>query len=106
MSSLSDQHLISMIDLSTTKKIWNKLETFNEGDIVVKFAKLEGYQVIYENSKMKEDERINGFMERVNEIVLGIQCYGGNISEEEVVSKALRGLPLAYKMKAATINEL
>lgn len=45
-------------------------------------------------------------MERVNEIVMGIQCCGGTLSEDETVSKILRVLPPAYKMKATTINEL
>lgn len=64
MSALSDR--------STTKAIWDKLETLNEGDITVKIAKLECFQVRYANMKMEEDERIFAFMERVNEIVLGI----------------------------------
>ncbi|GLJ21945.1 hypothetical protein SUGI_0410990 [Cryptomeria japonica] len=55
---------------------------------------------------MEEDERFFAFMERVNEIVLGIKCCGGTLSEHEIVLKVLRGFPSAYKMKVTAINEL
>ncbi|GLJ14945.1 hypothetical protein SUGI_0243910 [Cryptomeria japonica] len=55
---------------------------------------------------MEEDEKIISFMDRVNEIVMGVKCYGGNVNEDEFVSNILRVLPLAHKMKATTINEL
>ncbi|GLJ45784.1 hypothetical protein SUGI_0963520 [Cryptomeria japonica] len=45
-------------------------------------------------------------MERVNEIVMRIQCCGGTLSKDKIVSKVLRALPPAYKMKATAINEL
>ncbi|GLJ11353.1 hypothetical protein SUGI_0153510 [Cryptomeria japonica] len=91
---------------STAKSIWDKLETLNEGDTTVKIAKLECFRVRYENSKMEEDEKTSAFMERVNEIVLGIQCCGGSLREDEIVSKVLRALPPTYKMKVTAINEL
>ncbi|GLJ36020.1 hypothetical protein SUGI_0722600 [Cryptomeria japonica] len=106
LSALSDQQIMGLSDRSTTKAIWNHLETLNEGDSTVKIAKLESFQVRYEHLKMEEDERISAFMERVNEIVLGIKCCGGTLSEDEIVSKILRGLPLPYKMKVTAINEL
>lgn len=60
----------------------------------------------YENLKMEEDERISSFMIRVNEITMGIKCSNGNINEDEVVSKILRGLHLAYKMRVNAIERL
>lgn len=83
-----------------------KLETLYEGDQTVNIAKFEGYWVRYENLKMEEDEKISSFMDRVNEIVMGIKCCGGTVNEDEIISKILRALPLAYKMKATAINEL
>lgn len=97
---------MGLIDKSSGKAILDKLETLNEGDPTVKISKLDGYQVRYEKLKMEEDKRNTAFMERVNEIVKGIQCCGGTLSEDEIVSKVLRALPPAYKMKAIAINEL
>lgn len=93
MCRLSDQQIIGLTDKSSGKAIWDKLETLNEANPIVKISKLDGYQVRYENLKMEEYERITAFMERVNEIVMGIQCYGGALSEDEIVSKVLRALP-------------
>ncbi|GLJ37821.1 hypothetical protein SUGI_0769250 [Cryptomeria japonica] len=106
LSALSDQQIMRLSNQSTAKAIWDKLETLNEGDTTIKLAKLECYYVKYENLKMEEDERISTFMERVNKIVLGIQCCGGSLSEYEIVSKVVRALPPAYKMKLTTINEI
>lgn len=96
MCALTDQQLMGLTDKSSAKVMWDKLQTLNEGDPTVKIAKLDGYRVRYENLKM----------ERVNEIIMGIQCCGGSLSEDEIVSKVLRALPLTYKMKATAINEL
>lgn len=106
LCALSDQQIMGLTDKSSGKAIWDNLETLNEGDPTVNISKLDGYRVRYENLKMEEDERITAFMERVNEIVMGIQCCGGTLSEDEIVSKVLRALLPAYKMKATTINEL
>lgn len=83
-----------------------KLETLYEGDQEIKIAKLEGYQVRYETLKKEEDEKISSFIDRVNEIVMGIKCCDGNVNVDEVVSKNLSVLPPAYKMKVTGINEL
>lgn len=102
----SDYQIMRLIDKSSGNATWDKLETLNEGDPIVKIGKLDGYQVGYENLKMEEDERITAFMEMVNKIVMGIQCCSGTLTEDEIVSKILRALPSTYKMKATTINEL
>lgn len=72
----------------------------------MKISKHDGYRVRYENLKMEEDERIIAFMERVNQTVMGIQCCGGTLIEDEIISKVLRTLLLAYKMDATAINKL
>ncbi|GLJ09558.1 hypothetical protein SUGI_0111790 [Cryptomeria japonica] len=95
---------MGLTDKSTAKAIWDKLENLNEGDPTIQISKLDGYFVRYENLKMEEDERITDFMERVNEIILGIQCCCGSLSEDE--TKLLRALPPTYKMKATITNEL
>ncbi|GLJ10718.1 hypothetical protein SUGI_0133690 [Cryptomeria japonica] len=77
---------MGLIDKSSGKAMCDKLETLNEGDPTVNIAKLNGYRVRYENLKMEEDERIISFMERVNEIVMGIQSCSGTLSEDEIFS--------------------
>lgn len=62
-----------LTDKSLAKVVWDKFQTLNEGDPTVKIGKLDGCQVRYENLKIKYNEIIHVFMERVNEIVMGIQ---------------------------------
>ncbi|GLJ16902.1 hypothetical protein SUGI_0291670 [Cryptomeria japonica] len=38
-NALSDQQFMGLLDRSTAKAIWDKLETLNEGDTMVKIAK-------------------------------------------------------------------
>lgn len=106
LCALTDKKIMGLTNKSLAKDMWDKLQTLNEGDPTFKIAKLDGYRIRYENLKMDDNERITTFMERVNEIVMGFQCYGGYLSEDETVSKVLRSLPPAYKMKATAINEL
>ncbi|GLJ37401.1 hypothetical protein SUGI_0759370 [Cryptomeria japonica] len=101
LCALTNQQIMGLTDKSSAKVMWDKLQTLNEGDPIVKIAKLDGYQVRYENLKMEDNERIATFMERVNEIVMGIQCCVGSLSEDEIVSKVLRDLPPTYKMMLA-----
>lgn len=106
LSALCNEKLMNVIELDTTNEIWTKFETLFEDDKEVNIIKIEGYLVRYENLKMKEDERISSFMDRVNEITMRIKCRVQTINEDEVVLKILRVLPMAYKMRAIAIEEL
>ncbi|GLJ38555.1 hypothetical protein SUGI_0785920 [Cryptomeria japonica] len=41
LRALSNQQVMGVSDRSTAKAIWDKLETLNEGDSIVKITKLE-----------------------------------------------------------------
>ena len=60
----------------TTKEIWDKLQTIYEGDIKVKRAKLQIFKTQFESLKMKEEENILEYFERIDEIVNAIQGIG------------------------------
>lgn len=49
LSTLLDQQVMGLSNQSTTKASWDKMETLYEGDATIKIAKLECYQVRYEN---------------------------------------------------------
>lgn len=55
---------------------------------------------------MGEDENINTFMVKVNDLFLSIRCVGGTLEEDEIVAKVLRYFPPTYKHKVATIDEI
>ena len=60
----------------TTKDIWDKLDTIYEGDIKVKRAKLHNFKTQFESLKLKEEENISKYFERIDEIVNAIQGLG------------------------------
>ncbi|GLJ05839.1 hypothetical protein SUGI_0026430 [Cryptomeria japonica] len=43
LCALFDQQIMGLTNKLTTKAIWDKLETLNEGDPTVKISKLDGY---------------------------------------------------------------
>lgn len=106
MSALTDAKMTNVMGLQTAHEIWEKLETLYEGDKHVKVAKLQRLKGKYEFLRMREDENISSFMAKVNDLVLNIRCAGGFLEEDEIVAKVLRSLPLAYKHKVITIDEI
>lgn len=44
-SALTNQKIMGISNKSTVKAMWDKLETLNEGDPIVKIAKLDSYQM-------------------------------------------------------------
>lgn len=75
LCALTDHQTMGLTNKSSAKFMWDELKTLNEDDPTIKIAKLDGYRERYENLKMEDNERIVVFMERVNEIVMGIQCF-------------------------------
>ena len=57
----------------TKKEICDKLQTIYEGDIKVNGAKLHTFKTQFEYLKMKEEENISEYFERIDEIVNAIQ---------------------------------
>jgi len=98
--------MTNVLELKIAHEIWKKLETLFEGDEHVKCAKLYGLKGRYENLRMREDENITSYMQKVNELVCGIQCAGGKLEESEIVVEVLRSLPASYKHRFAAIEEI
>ena len=45
-----------MMNLKSTKEIWDKLKSFHEGDVMVKEAKLQVHRSEYEALRMSNNE--------------------------------------------------
>ena len=89
---------------NTTKGIWDKSQIIYEGDTKVKRAKLQTFKAQFESLKMKEEENISYYFERINKIVNAIQGLGAKLDETEIVEKALRSLPMIYNPKICTVE--
>ncbi|XP_043687750.1 uncharacterized protein LOC122638968 [Telopea speciosissima] len=104
-SSLSINEFTRVVGCATSKKIWDKLQSIYEGDERIKEAKLQHYMAQFEGLKMTEEETIDVFMNRVNEIVNSIRGLGEQITDVVVVKKILRSVPEIYNAKVSAIEE-
>ena len=87
----------------TSKEIWDKLQTIYEGYIKVKRVELQTFKNQFESLKMKEEENISQYFERIVEIVNEIQGLGAELEEKEIVEKVLRSLPMIYNPNISTL---
>lgn len=91
--------------LKITKGIWDKLRSVYKGDLQSKKSKLTNLKHKFENLRMFDDEIIERYIHRVNEVVNYIKGVGGKIEESDVVRKVLQTLLKSHKPKSFAIEE-
>ena len=89
LCGLSNSELVKVMNCKTAKEIWDKLKSVHEGDEKIKEAKLQTHRSQFEMLKMNEDENIDAYMLRVNEVVNAIRGLGKEIKEPSLVKKIL-----------------
>jgi hypothetical protein len=104
-AGLSKKILAKVLNCKNAKQLWDKLETIYARDSKVKRAKLQTLKVQYEGIKMKDEENISEYIERVDNIVNAIRCLGVEVSDNELVEKILRTLPILYNPKVSTLED-
>ena len=67
---------LKVLSCKTAKEVWGKLENIYAGDSNVKEAKLQIYRENFEQLKMKEDENIDAYLQRVDEITNSLEGLG------------------------------
>ena len=68
-------------------------------------AKLQTLKVQYESLKMKDEENISQYFERVENLVNAIQGLGVEVPDYELVENILRTIPMTYNTKVSTLVE-
>ncbi|XXG85802.1 hypothetical protein AAC387_Pa11g0820 [Persea americana] len=104
-SGLVDSELVKVMMCKTAKEIWDKLQSIHEGDEKIKEAKLQTYLSQFESLHMVEDENIDTYMLRVNEVTNSIRGLGEEIKEPVIVKKVLRSLQPRFDSKVSAIEE-
>ena len=92
MCGLVDNELIKVMNYELVKEIWDKLKRIHEGDVKIKEVKLQTYWAQFESLKMNEDENIEVYMLRVNEVINAIRSLREKIEDSVIVKKVLRSL--------------
>ena len=105
-STLSYAEFDEVKDYKTTFDMWNKLKDIYGGDDNVRRAKLEILRGQFDQMRMREDENVAKYVERIKASVSAIRAFGGDIKEETIVSKILITLLPIYAIKVSTIQEM
>lgn len=105
LGSLSQSEFVKVMQLKTTKEIWDKIVPSYEGDNHVKRVKLQSLRIQYETLKMHNDEGIANYFLRIDEIVNRMTNLGEEIKEVTLVEKVLRSLSTKLESKISVIEE-
>lgn len=87
----------------TSKEAWNILQQEFEGDSKVRTVKLKRD---YENERMKENESLNEYFNRLSELVNQMKSYGDTIDDRIIVDKILISLTEKFDPMVAVIEEI
>ena len=85
--------------------MWKKLKEIYGGDDNVRRAKDESLRGQFDQMRMREDENIAKYVERIKASVSSIKAFGGKIEDETVISKVLRMLLPIYAIRVSAIHE-
>ena len=103
--SLSKKVLAKALTCTSAKQLWDKLGTIYVGDSKVKRTKLQTLKEQFEGLKMKEEENICQYFERIDTIVNVVRGLGQNVSDDEIVDKVLRTFSMIYDPKVSTLED-
>ena len=85
--SLTKSEFFKVMQLNTTKEMWDKIILSYEGDAKVKSATLQTLKIEYENLKMHSDESIASFFLCLDDVVNRMRNLGETITESTLVEK-------------------
>ena len=105
LGSLSQSYFVKVMQLKSTKGIWDKIILIYEGDSQVKCAKLQTLRIQYETLKMHNDESIASYLLCIHEVVNCMKNLGQEIKEVTLVDKVLRSLSAKFESKVSAIEE-
>ena len=105
-STLSYEEFDEVKDSKTTFEMWNKLKDIYGGDDNVRRVKAKIHRGQFDHMRMREDENVAKYMERIKASVSAIRAFGGEIKEQIVVSEILRTFPHIHAIRVSTIQEV
>eukprot|EP00253_Pinus_taeda_P032890 PITA_32890 len=105
LGSLSQLEFIKVMQLKTSKEIWDKIILSYEGDDQVKRKKIQSLRIQYETLRMQNDESVANYFLHIDDIVNRMKNLGEEIKEVTLVEKVLRSLSSKFESKFYAIEE-
>jgi hypothetical protein len=90
LGGLKNYICVKVMHCKSAKETWDKLEVVYEGYSKVKEFKLQNYRSQFENLKMKEEENIVEYFNRVDEVVNSIRVEGEELTDKTIFQNILR----------------
>jgi hypothetical protein len=101
-----DESIFPRIAAATkSKDAWDALHNGYQGNAKVLTIKLQTLRRNFESSMMKEGDSMHDYFSNTLDIVNQIRKFGENLSEQKVVEKILRSMPMKYDHVVAAIEE-
>ena len=85
ISGLIKYVYLKVLSCKTSKEVWGKIENIYASDSNVKEEKLQIYKAGFEQLKMKEDENIDAYLHRVDELTNAFESVGEPVDTKIVV---------------------
>ena len=92
-------------DYKFANAMCKKLREIYGGDDNVRRAKAKSLRGQFDQIRMRDDENIAKYVERIKASVSSIKAFGGKIEDETVISKVLRILIPVYAIRVSAIQE-
>ena len=105
-SSMNYAKFDEVKDCPTSFHMWKKLTEIYGGDDDVKRAKVESLRGQFDHMKMREDDNIAKYVERIKASVSTIRAFGGKIEDTTIISKVLKNLLPIYEIRVSSIQEM
>jgi len=96
---------LKVLSCKTAKEVWGKLENIYASNLKVKEAKLQIFKAKFEQLKMREDEYIATYSQRVDETINTLESLGEPVETKFVVSKILITLPARFNPKVSVLED-
>ena len=87
LNSLSKDVFVKVMHCSSSKEVWDKLKNTYHGNDRVKEAKIQHLKSRLEDLKMGNDEKVEDYLLKIDEIVNGLRGLGEIINDIDVVKK-------------------
>ncbi|KAK5810877.1 hypothetical protein PVK06_026194 [Gossypium arboreum] len=102
---VSDVIFTRIMACETPKQAWDKLKEEFQGTERTRQQQLLNLRRDFENLKMKEEETVKQYSNRIMAVVNSIRLLGKQFNEARIVEKVLSTLPERYEAKISSLKE-
>ncbi|KAK8267774.1 hypothetical protein V6Z12_D11G021600 [Gossypium hirsutum] len=104
-NSVSDVIFTRIMACESPKQAWDKLQEEFQGTERTRQQQLLNLRRDFENLKMKEEETIKQYSDRIMAVVNSIRLLGEQLKEARIVEKVIATLPERYEVKISSLED-